>query len=268
MMKREPAVAGQFYPGTKEHLQAEVGRLIEFREPKRRVIGVVSPHAGYVYSGAVAGLLYGAIEIPSTVVVLCPNHTGRGASLALYPAGSWSTPLGEVPVNKELSALLAEEVPWLEEDAAAHRFEHSLEVQLPFLQYLRPDVSVVPLCLGFSGYDRCASLGEGIAAAIARYGEEVLIVASSDMSHYEPAETARDKDGSAIREMLALNPEGLLRICRERRISMCGAAPAAAMLVAARKLGAKEAELVAYATSGDVTGDNDQVVGYAAVAVY
>ena len=267
-MKRDPAVAGQFYPGEKDLLLAELARLVVPREPKLKAIGVVSPHAGYMYSGGVAGLLFGGIELPSTVIVLCPNHTGRGEPLAMYPDGSWVTPLGNVPVNACLASIMLEEVPDLAADAVAHWFEHSLEVQLPFLQYMRPDVTIVPICIGFSGFDRCTSLGEGIARAIQQFGEEVLIVASSDMSHYEPVETAREKDRSALHELLSLNAEGLVRVCREQRITMCGAAPVAAMLVAALKLGAVHAELVAYATSGDVTGDNRQVVGYASVEVY
>jgi hypothetical protein len=268
MMVREPAVAGQFYPGKRETLQAELARLIVPREPKRTVIGVVSPHAGYIYSGGVAGKLYGGIEIPATVVVLCPNHTGHGAPIALHPPGSWRTPLGEVPINAELAGLLAGEVDGLVEDAAAHRFEHSLEVQLPFLQQVRPDISIVPLCLGFADLARCKVLGEGMARAISRYGGEVLMVASSDMSHYEPADVARGKDRLAINRVLDLDPDGLLAVCRQQRITMCGAVPAAAMLVAARMRGAERGELVAYATSGDVTGDNREVVGYAAIQVY
>ncbi len=266
-MIRQPAVAGQFYPGDPEELRRELKRLIAVQESRQRVLGVIAPHAGYLYSGAVAGRVYGAIEIPQTVLILGPNHHGVGARAALFPAGEWLTPLGSVPLDRKLAALLQKYTPTVEEDATAHRFEHSLEVQLPFLQYLRPDVTIVPLCVGFGDLASCRTLGEGVAKAIAAYGEPVLIVASSDMSHYESAAAAKKKDELAIREVLALDPTGLFKSCREHGITMCGVIPAVIMLVAALELGATSAELVHYATSGDVTGDNRQVVAYAGMTV-
>ena len=266
-MIRQPAVAGQFYTGDGTKLTAELETLVPVAAVREKVAGVVAPHAGYIYSGAVAGSVYGRIEIPATVVILGPNHHGFGVAAALYPAGEWLTPLGTVPLNPRLAALVVKHSPLVEEDSTAHHYEHSLEVQVPFLQFLRPDVTIVPLCLGFNDYARCLSLGQGIAAAIREYGEETLIVASSDMTHYESAASARAKDDLAIREILDLNPEGLLKVCRSERITMCGVVPAAVMLVAALELGATRAELIRYATSGDVTGDNRQVVGYAALTV-
>ena len=266
-MIRPPAVAGQFYTDNPDKLRAELERLVKPATPLQKVIGVIAPHAGYMYSGAVAGRLYGAVKIPPAVIILGPNHHGVGARAALFPAGKWITPLGPVSINDRLSALVRQHAPQLEEDSAAHHYEHSLEVQVPFLQYLRTDVTIVPLCLGFADYASCKALGIAIARAIQAYGEDVLIVASSDMSHYESAAAAKKKDQLAIDEVLAMNPEGLLHVCRDQDITMCGVIPATVMLVAARELSATRAELLCYATSGDVTGDNSQVVAYAAMTV-
>lgn len=266
-MIRQPAVAGQFYTGDGQKLRAELEALLPAAATKEKVVGIIAPHAGYLYSGAVAGDVYGRIEIPLTVVVLGPNHHGFGARAALYPDGEWITPLGTVPINARLAELVCKHSALVEEDSTAHHYEHSLEVQVPFLQFLRPDVTIVPICLGFGDFAGCRSLGEGIARAITEYGEDTLIVASSDMTHYESAATARAKDDLAIREVLGLNPEGLLKVCRSESITMCGVVPATVMLVAALALGATKAELVRYATSGDITGDNSQVVAYAAFTV-
>jgi len=267
-MVRQPAVAGQFYPDEPKRLRGDLQRMVPAGAPKKRVKGIVAPHAGYVYSGHVAGTIYGTIDIPQTVVILGPNHHGFGAAAALSPSGEWLTPLGPVPTDERLSLLVQKHVPFVEVDSSAHRFEHSLEVQVPFLQYCRPDVRIVPICLGFGDYEECGLLGEGLARAIGEFGEDVLLVASSDMTHYESADAARAKDEQAIAEILALNPEGLLRVCRRKSITMCGVIPATVMLVAAKALGATRAELVHYATSGDVTGDSRRVVAYAAMAVY
>jgi AmmeMemoRadiSam system protein B len=266
-MQRQAVVAGQFYPGNRKLLEAEMARLIPAGVGKERVCGIISPHAGYIYSGAVAGKVFAAIEIPATVLILGPNHHGAGAAAGLYPDGEWLTPLGPVTINSRLNTLIRKHVPFVESDALSHQFEHSLEVQLPFLQHLRPDVTISAICLGFGDYPTAVALGVGIAAAIREFGEEVLIVASSDMTHYESADAARAKDEQALERVLALDPEGLLKVCRDKHITMCGVVPAAVMLTAARELGVTRAERVAYATSGDVTGDNRQVVGYAAMTV-
>ena len=267
MSVRQAAVAGQFYPGSEPLLRAELQRMIPADTPRQRTIGVISPHAGYLYSGGAAGQLLAGIEIPRTVVILGPNHRGSGALAALAPEEGWQTPLGVTPVEKRLAALLCQEVPQIQEDSVAHRMEHSLEVQLPLLQYLRPDVRIVPLCLAFGDFGGCELLGNGLAAAIRQYGEEVLILASSDMTHYESVEVARHKDGLALERALAFDARGLVEVCRSQRITMCGVIPAAVMLVAAKALGATSAELVAYTHSGQVTGDEREVVAYAAVAV-
>jgi len=265
-MVRQPAVAGKFYTNNPDELRAELTALVPQGE-RCRVLGALAPHAGYLYSGKVAGLLYGSIEVPDTVLVLCPNHTGIGEPAALFPAGQWLTPLGAVPVNGRLSRLILENAPLVREDAAAHRFEHSLEVQLPFLQYRNPKVTIAALSLAVPDFGSLASLGHGIARAVSEYGEEVLIVASSDMTHYEPAPLAREKDELALAELAALNPEGLLAVCRRHDITMCGVIPATVMLVAAKALGAGSSRLLGYATSGEVNGDLRRVVAYAAVTV-
>lgn len=266
-MIRQPAVAGQFYTDDPTELRAQLESMVTVESSREKVLGVIAPHAGYIYSGAVAGRLYGAVQVPSTVIILGPNHHGVGAKAAIYPPGKWLTPFGEVSINSRLSALVKKHAPMVEEETSAHHFEHSLEVQVPFLKFVRSDVTIVPLCLGFGDYAGCKALGTGIAEAIREYGEEVLIVASSDMTHYESAAMAKEKDEHAINEILALNPEGLLRVCRDKGITMCGVIPAAVMLEAAKGLGATRAKLVRYATSGDVTGDNRQVVAYAAFTV-
>lgn len=267
-MQRQPAVAGQFYTGSATNLRRELGELIPVSKEKRRAAGIIAPHAGYVYSGAVAGRVYAAVELPATVLLLGPNHHGVGAAVALHPDGEWLTPLGPVPVNAALNDLLLQNCTFLQPDAIAHQYEHSLEVQLPFIQYLRPDVSIAAISLGHGDYAAARRIGEGIAAALRAYCDDVLIVASSDMTHYESAESAKRKDQLALDRVLALDPEGLLKICDSQGISMCGVVPAAVMLAAAREMGAQQAELVAYATSGDITGDQRQVVGYAAVTVW
>jgi hypothetical protein len=176
--------------------------------------------------------------------------------------------LGAVPIDDEVAGLVLQEVDAAREDAAAHRYEHSLEVQVPFLRFLRPDVRIVPVCLGFGGFDGCRQVGEGIARGIGRAGRPVLVVASSDMTHYEAASAAEEKDRDAIRAMLDLDAAALYEVCRRRGITMCGVVPAAVMLVVCSALGATEARLVAYGTSGDVTGDRSSVVAYAALEVW
>jgi len=264
-MQRQPAVAGQFYAGSERELRADLVRMIPQNTIPKRVKGVISPHAGYVYSGAIAGKIYSRIEIPKTVLIIGPNHHGVGAAAALFPDGEWLTPLGPVAINSRLNALLLRHVPFIQSDSTAHQREHSLEVQVPFLQYLRADVSIAAICLGHGDYPALKLIASGVAAAIREYSDDVLIVASSDMTHYESADAARRKDEAALERVLALDAEGLLNTCSSNRISMCGVMPSAVMIEAAIELGAVKAELVSYGTSGDVTGDNSHVVGYAAV---
>ena len=264
-MIRQPVVAGRFYSDNPRQLREDLKGFLSAVEPHEKAIGIVAPHAGYMYSGGVAGAVYSVIEMPATVVILGPNHTGVGHRAALYPDGEWLTPLGSATINSRLAGLIKTNVPLVNVDASAHQYEHSLEVQLPFLQYLNPDVTIVPLCLSACDIAKCKSIGTGLARSIKEYGDDVLIVASSDMTHYESAETAKKKDELALNELLTLNPEGLLHVCMDEAVSMCGVVPATVMLVAALELGATQAKLVKYSTSGDVTGDSAQVVGYAAV---
>lgn len=266
-MTRQPAVAGQFYPASETSLRQALGHLIPVHTNKKHTIGVISPHAGYIYSGTVAGQLLAGIAIPKTVVIIGPNHRGTGALAALSPDDGWQTPLGMVPIEKRLNVLIQQYQPAILENREAHRQEHSLEVQVPFLQYLRPDVHIVPLCLAFNDYPGCELVGKALAAAITDFGEEVLILASSDMTHYESAEAAKQKDTLALERVLAYDPRGLVEVCRNQRITMCGVIPAAVMLIAAKELGATTAELVSYTNSGQVTGDYQQVVAYASVIV-
>jgi len=267
-MQRQPAVAGQFYPGSEGKLRAALSQLIPKHASPKSVKGIISPHAGYVYSGAIAGRVFSQVAIPDTVLIIGPNHHGTGAAAALYPDGEWLTPLGASTVNSRLNSLLLQHTPFIQSDSVAHQLEHSLEVQLPFIQYLHPAVTISAICIGHGDYSPLRDIGLGIADAIREYGEEVLIVASSDMTHYESADAAREKDQKALERVLALDGKGLLEVCQRRGITMCGVVPATVMIEATLRLGAKEAELVAYGTSGDVTGDNDQVVGYAAVTVF
>ncbi len=263
-MVREPAVAGRFYGAEPGALAAEVDGYLAGGTGKARAIGVVVPHAGYLYSGSVAGAVYGRVDVPLRVVVLGPNHTGMGDAAALYAGDGWRTPLGTVAVDRPLTAALAAG-EGVTADALAHRHEHSLEVQVPFLQRARPGVAIAALCLGPLALEACAALGRTVARAARDAG--ALVVASSDMSHYVPAAVAREQDRRAIDRILALDPEGLYATVRRERISMCGFVPATVMLFAARELGAKAAELVRYAHSGEVTGDDDAVVGYAGIVV-
>lgn len=264
---RPSAVAGQFYPGDPKVLLRDIQEYTEPRTEKYRALGCVVPHAGYMYSGHVAGALYSSLVLPERYVVLCPNHTGMGAPLAIMSEGAWQTPLGEVSIDSRLASALRSKFPLLSEDGLAHQYEHALEVQLPFLQSLAKNFSFVPITIGTSRLDVLQALGKIIADAIAESKEPVLVIASSDMNHYESDAATRVKDRKAIDRVLALDPAGLHETVQREHITMCGYGPTVAMLTAAKRMGATRAELVKYATSGDVSGDRDQVVGYAGIAV-
>lgn len=268
---RHPAVAGRFYPSDPNDLRTEVRSYLsqatsEERSPVR-AIGCLAPHAGYVYSGHVAGAVFARAKIPRRCIVLCPNHTGVGHPLAIMSEGAWKTPLGEVGIDRPLAQALKNRLPVLQEDASAHRAEHAAEVELPFLQMRQNEVWFVPIAVGTGQFDVLEQLGKAIADVIANQKDAILIVASSDMNHYESDEVTRAKDHRAIERILTLDARGLFDVVTQQDISMCGFGPAVAMLTAARQLGAKSAELVKYATSGDVSGDRDMVVGYAGVIV-
>jgi hypothetical protein len=265
---RKPAVAGSFYPGEAPVLLRELDRcLASSTEKKTHAIAVVVPHAGYKYSGAVAGEVYGRIEIPERLIILSPNHTGEGVPYSLMPEGEWLTPLGPAKIDAELASRFQRHCPLLKNDAAAHRTEHSLEVQIPFLQRLKKDFSFVPLTLSYIPYEKCEEVGRALAKTIQETEEPVLIVSSSDMNHYQNQATTEAKDFLAIREIEALNPKALYETVRDEKISMCGIIPTTVALVAALALGAKKAELIRHATSGDVTKDYKAVVGYAGLVI-
>lgn len=267
MKVRPPAVAGMFYESRPDRLEKDVRGFLATDTAPADAFGAIAPHAGYVYSGAVAGAVYARVRVPATCVILCPNHTGRGAPASVEPSDAWRTPLGDVPVNRAMADRLRELAPDLTEDAEAHRREHSLEVQLPFLQARRPDVAFVPICLGEPSLALCREVGEAIAALRAEAAEPPLVIASSDMNHYESRAVGRRKDDLALARVENLDPEGLFRTVLTEDISMCGFLPATALLFAARAAKAHEARIVARADSGDQTGDTSSVVGYAGVIV-
>ncbi len=267
-MLRSAVVAGQFYPGQKSNLIHSVSSLVASVEEQQRAIGVMSPHAGYMYSGAVAGKVFSETVLPDEIIILGPNHHGRGHAAAVYAAGAWETPLGQIRISSVLATRLLKECPMMAEDMLAHRFEHSLEVQVPFIQYRQPEATIVPVCISRMPLDQLLEMGEGIARAAASCKKRPLIVASTDMTHYESGKTAREKDFLALDKVLSLDPAGLFEVVYENRISVCGVMPTVVMLQAAISLGAEKAELIAYSNSGDVTGDQSEVVGYAGVRVF
>jgi AmmeMemoRadiSam system protein B len=269
---RTPAVAGRFYPGRADELLRDIRQYSPADAAGRiAAIGCVAPHAGYIYSGSVAGAVYSRLEIPEHCVILCPNHTGKGRPLAVMASTTWQTPLGEVASDADLSVRLLARFPPLQEDSAAHRGEHAIEVQLPFLQVQQPQLKIAPIAVGTSNFDVLHGLGEALADVIAdqeeQHREKVLIVASSDMNHYESDAVTRVKDHKAIERVLAMDARGLWEVVMNEDISMCGFGPTVVMLTAAKLLGATSATLVKYATSGDVSGDYESVVGYAGIIV-
>lgn len=301
-MPRHPAVAGQFYKSSPEELVRQVRDFIVPHAIKTKALGIMSPHAGLIYSGAVAGAVYSRIELPDTFVLIGPNHTGLGAPVALMAKGRWETPLGLVEIDEALAAAILAKSSHIQEDSLAHLREHSLEVQLPFIQHFKKQFKIVPIQMLDTRLDTCLEVGRAIGEAIKKRDEgsgvggqgvvvkeqteaknarhnpvprtlnpvpqtNVLIVASSDMSHYEQAVVAKEKDLRAIKQILDLNPEGLYRVVKGYGITMCGYGPTVAMLVACKILGASKAELIKYSNSGDVSGDYEQVVGYAGVVV-
>jgi AmmeMemoRadiSam system protein B len=263
---REPAVAGRFYPANPERLRADIDSYLASGK-KTRAIACMVPHAGYMYSGQVAGAVFSRLEIPASCIVLGPNHTGRGHPLAIIDEGSWRTPLGDISIDSDLAEKLIQEFPALSEDSAAHRSEHSIEVEIPFLQVCRPSVKLVPIVIGTGQLILLEQLGQALADVLKKSGEPALIVASSDMNHYEDDATTRVKDRKAIAKILALDAPSLYETVMNESISMCGFGPAIIMLTAARLLGAQEAELVQYATSADVSGDQKVTVGYAGIII-
>lgn len=268
---RRPAVAGRFYPAKLETLTRQLDQYLGVGgSPSEKIesaLGCVVPHAGYIYSGHVAGAVFQRLPARATYIILCPNHTGRGVPLAMMSQGEWLTPLGAARIDHELAARLHQSCHLLMDDAKAHEDEHAIEVELPFLQRSVGEFTFVPIAIGVSRFAALEALGRGMAQALKNIATTVLIVASSDMNHYEPDDVTRVKDRMAIDQILALDPAGLYEVVRKADISMCGYGPAVAMLTAVKELGAGRADLIRYATSADTSGDRSSVVGYAGIVV-
>jgi AmmeMemoRadiSam system protein B len=247
-MVRHPYVAGYFYPMEAAELKATLARLVDKKALKEDAIGLLVPHAGYVYSGPVTGATISRVKFKDTFIIIGPSHSGMGKPFSVMTAGTWRTPLG-----------------YLEADDLAHQEEHAVEVQLPFLQYFKPDVRIVPVIIAGDGAAVYPEIGRDIARAIKETKRDVVLLASGDMTHYEPHLQAKEKDLYAVEAMLKLDTAELARRYKERRITMCAFPPVMCVMAAAKELGATRGELVTYRTSGDSSGDYDQVVGYAGV---
>lgn len=268
---RMPAVAGRFYPSHPEELVQVVDGYLSPEAAPDEVLSAakacIAPHAGYMYSGHVAGAVYRRLPLSNVFVILCPNHSGCGEPLAIMTRGAWRTPLGDAPIDEKLAEVISRHCEFLVEDKAAHAQEHSLEVQLPFLQRKMRSFSFVPIALGGADYKVFVALGKLLASALREFGKPVFVIASSDMNHYESDQITRIKDQQAISEILALDAGGLYdAVCRER-ITMCGYGPAIMALVAMRALGATQGNLIKYATSANAGGDPRSVVGYAGIVI-
>lgn len=277
---RRPTVAGQFYEGDAEALRAQLKacflhRLgpqklpqVNFHMRPRNIVGMVCPHAGYMYSGPVAATAFYELAIdgkPDTVVLLGPNHTGYGSALALMREGTWQTPLGNVEIDTELANAILKETRTVDADATAHRFEHSLEVQLPFLQFLYGnDFKIVPICYLMQDYDSAVEVGRALTEALD--ATNTVVIASSDMTHYEPAKKAAQKDQEALKHVIAMDAKRFYETIEKQNITACGYAPITSLITYANGVNAKEAKLLSYHNSGDITGDHSSVVGYAAVS--
>lgn len=265
-----PTVAGQFYPGSAQGLEKQISELVDRKAKKLDCLACMLPHAGYMYSGGVAGRTVSRTKIREKIILLGPNHTGYGAEFSIMTEGEWQTPLGKIKIDDKLAKQILNRSQYLKDDALAHLHEHSLEVELPFLQYFKNDFQIVPVAILSSEVAALKEIGKEIASVIkeSNLEDSILIIASSDMTHYEPQAQAVKKDQQAIEAILELNEDKLMERIYNLNISMCGYAPVVVMLAAAKSLGAKKAELVEYQTSGDVTGDKSSVVGYAGIIIY
>ncbi len=270
-MRREtvrlPVVSGSFYPGNKAALTDELKRLLDLKAERKKVLGLMSPHAGYAYSGRVMGSVFARIDVPETVVILAPNHTGLGSPFSIWPEGYWSTPLGDVPTDEELVQEIIASCDLVKKNREAHVREHSAEVILPFLQYLNSQVKIAVIVIRSKSYEDLMVFGKSLGAVLLNLRKDSLVVASSDMSHYENQQSANRKDRVAISEIVALREAALYRVVREHNITMCGVDPVVSMLICSKEREATKAELIRYETSGVVSGDYDHVVGYAGVIV-
>ncbi len=266
-MIRQPAAAGSFYSRDALQLKNDIEGYVIKDCDKQSVLGIISPHAGYLYSGRVAGNLYSRIKIPDTVIILAPNHTGYGAPYSIWPGGLWRTPMGDVMVDEEVVDELVQVCNLAEKDQEAHLYEHAAEVQIPFIQYFNPRSKIAVMVISARNLGDLKRIGKSLSQVLQKLRPDALVVASSDMTHHESQASANRKDKIAIGEVLALNEDTLYSKVHEMRITMCGIYPAVTMLVCSKDRGAKRAELVRYETSGDVTGDYEHVVGYAGIMV-
>ncbi|MDH4046147.1 MAG: AmmeMemoRadiSam system protein B [Gemmatimonadota bacterium] len=268
---RRPAVAGTFYPREASALRDMVdGFLATVGGPPTPAIGAIAPHAGLVYSGQCAAHVLGRIALPPVIAIIAPNHTGRCSApggVSVWPRGAFATPLGEVPVAEALADALLARCSLAATDHVAHGDEHAIEVELPFLQAMREDVTILPIVLAWDDWRRAEQVAAALAELARHWPQPVLLLASSDMTHYEPAGRAREKDQRALEAIARLDGAGLLEVCRRDHITMCGRAPAAVVVEACRQLGATTGRVVDYRHSGDVTGDDSSVVAYAGVIV-
>jgi len=263
---RKPAVANRFYPGTTEQLTREIKDLFPQTQSSDKVkaLAIMSPHAGYMYSGSLAAKTFHQVEVPETVVLLGPNHTGQGGPIALSTE-TWDMTLGQVEINNEFNTLLQLNSTLFRVDELAHRFEHSIEVQIPFLQMQKNNLKIVPVILSHLSYDHCQELAKALATTINQYKKDILIVASSDMSHFESRKIAQQKDSMALGKIEQFDPKGLFHTVIENNISMCGMIPTVITMLAVKILGATSSQLIDYTDSGYVAGETSQVVGYAGV---
>ena len=275
-MIRKPAVAGLFYESNPESLRKRIkwcyqhqlgpGRIPDKIGKKRTVKGLMAPHAGYQYSGPVAAHSYLELAedgFPETVVILCPNHTGLGSGVSTMTEGAWQTPLGNVQIDEEFAKELTSHHTLMDTDPAAHLQEHSCEVQLPFLQYISPDFRLVPVCMWMQDLETASELGEAIAETSHKIGRDIVVIASTDFTHYQTQEVAKSQDKQVLEAIKAMNEKLMMKRVAELNVSMCGYGPVAAALIASKAMGANSADILKYATSGDSTGDYSSVVGYA-----
>ena len=262
---RAPAVSGQFYPRNIDDLDMEISRCFEgVPAGEKQVLGAVVPHAGYIYSGNTAAHVYSMLPEADTFVLLGPNHTGYGSPVSVS-GEKWSTPSGEVGPDMEFIKALPKRI--IDTDEMAHKYEHSIEVQIPFLQHRFSDFNIVPICMGMQDEETAIDVGKELAEAVRRVNKKIVIIASSDFSHYKKDKVAREDDAYFINSILKMDIPGFYRKLYERNASVCGYGPIAAMLTASKELGAKKATLLKYSTSGDTTGDFSAVVGYAGIIV-
>jgi hypothetical protein len=266
-MIREPVVSGQFYPQNVPELKKAIEEFKPKESAKSSAYGLILPHAGYVYSGHVAVTTVSKVIAKKRIIILGPNHTGYGENFGMYPEGSWKIPFANLSIDSNLAQRILESGTDITRDTLAHKFEHSIEVELPILYYFFGDFSFVPIVCNVSTIATYEKVAAQIFSAVKADKEEILFVASSDMTHYEPDSTARRKDRDALTHIINLDAEGLVKTVKKENISMCGIAPVAILLLIMKKIGANKANVSLYETSADSGADTSSVVGYAGVVI-